>query len=447
MAIRFETEWVGAEGVRGPELSATWASLLIRVDDHVVTRVLDERAGTVSDRIHVPLYVLAEWLATNWWFLFHEVGNPAKDDDPAFVRRHALRTAREGYAFPDVRVEPAGGRVHLVWTRDRLDHARTEFLREGGAWIASDEFAAVCSELVDCVIRRLVECGVEGTLLQEEWSTIQEADAEEARFCRVSGGLGRDPYALDDAERSAVLGLDVLKDAVLDEAVAILDAARLETELAALVRVLETGCIGGVSLEHFRAQRRTVHFLTSGTPWDAGYTLARGVRRQLDLDGAPVPSTAALSRAIGEAPEAVDNVIRPGHFGGSPFLDGVVTSDANGRPAFAIRRGRDETTRRFQFCRGLAEALIAPGAEALLTQARSERQQRNRAFAAEFLAPSSGLRARVDRDVVDEDHVADLAVEFGVSPRLVEHQLHNHDIARVRSADATGVRHFRQQAE
>ena len=39
--------------------------------------------------------------------------------------------------------------------------------------------------------------------------------------------------------------------------------------------------------------------------------------------------------------------------------------------------------RRFQFCRALAEALTTD-ADALITKARTERQQRNRAFAAEF---------------------------------------------------------------
>jgi Zn-dependent peptidase ImmA (M78 family) len=80
----------------------------------------------------------------------------------------------------------------------------------------------------------------------------------------------------------------------------------------------------------------------------------------------------------------------------------------------------------------LAEVLVSPGSDALLTQARSDRQQRSRAFAAEFLAPSSGLRARLSRAVVGEHDVDAVAAEFGVSPLLVAHQLRNHDIARIR---------------
>ena len=432
MPFRFETEWIEADGIRGSELSATWASLLIGVDDEIVTCVVDERARTVRNHIYVPLYVLAEWLVTNWWFLFHEVETPAKEDNPAFARRHALGASREGYAFPNLHVAPAGARIRLVWTPDRLDSARIEFLRKGKKWIESNEFRDCCSDFVDRVIRRLIAFGVEGTLLQEEWAAIQAAGADESKFCGVAAGLGWDPYALNDAERAAVLRLDdVLDEAVLEEAVAVLDADDLDTDLAAMVDALETGKAASLPLERLRALRTTIPPLAGGSPWDAGYSLAQDLRRHLDLDGDPLASMAALGHAIGEDPDAVENVTQPRHFAAVALLDGVVTSDATGRPAFAIRHGGDEV-RRFQFCRGLAEVLVSPGSDALLTQARSDRQQRSRAFAAEFLAPSSGLRARLSRAVVGEHDVDAVAAEFGVSPLLIVHQLRNHDIARIR---------------
>ena len=58
--ISFKTDWVDADGIRGPELAATWAALEIRVDDSIVTRVLDARARTVRDFVYVPLYPFAE---------------------------------------------------------------------------------------------------------------------------------------------------------------------------------------------------------------------------------------------------------------------------------------------------------------------------------------------------------------------------------------------------
>ena len=73
--LSFKIDWVDAEGISGPELSATWASLEIRAGDSIITRVLDTRAKTVRDFVYVPLYPLAEWLATNWWFL-PRIGEP-----------------------------------------------------------------------------------------------------------------------------------------------------------------------------------------------------------------------------------------------------------------------------------------------------------------------------------------------------------------------------------
>ena len=73
----------------------------------------------------------------------------------------------------------------------------------------------------------------------------------------------------------------------------------------------------------------------------------------------------------------------------------------------------------------------SPGTDTLITKAHSERQQRNRAFAAEFLAPESGLRQRVTRPVVDGDDIDELAAAFGVSSLVVAHQIQNHGIAEV----------------
>lgn len=81
-------------------------------------------------------------------------------------------------------------------------------------------------------------------------------------------------------------------------------------------------------------------------------------------------------------------------------------------------------------CRALAEALTVR-ADAVLTRAPTHRQQRNRAFAAEFLAPAEALRQRVPHRIVHEDAVAELAETFCVSTVVIERQLENHRIAQV----------------
>ena len=173
-------------------------------------------------------------------------------------------------------------------------------------------------------------------------------------------------------------------------------------------------------------------------PWNAGYALAQRLRRKLDLDSEPLPTLRSLADAIGEDLKSLRKVTRPvSFFTETPLVDGVVTRNADENPAFAFRH-QGEEAKRFHFCRALAEVLTSPGSDALLTRAHSERQQRNRAFAAEFLAPSSGLRTRVFGPVVDGEDIDELAVKFGVSSQVIEHQIANHRIARIWRADGSG---------
>ena len=137
-----------------------------------------------------------------------------------------------------------------------------------------------------------------------------------------------------------------------------------------------------------------------------------------------------MADALGEDGDSLDHVTKPNCIR-TTLVDGVVTWNDDDNPAFAFRQ-RGDHGRRFSFCRALAEVLAYPGSDTLLTRAHSERQQRNRAFAAEFLVPSTGLRKMISRSVLDDEDIDELAVEYGVSSRVIEHQIMNHRIARIR---------------
>ena len=431
--LKFEIDWVDAEGIHGSELSATWAYLRIVAGDSIVTRVLDARAKTVREFVYVPLYPLAEWLATNWWFLTREVSNPAKEYDRGFRRRHVLSGGREGYAFPDLEIVSSGGWTHLAWKGGPCPWTRVEFLGQGGTRIDSGEFRGACSGIVDQVIRRLVSLGIEETFLQREWDAIQKTDREEAEFCAVAAGLGWDPYALNDDRRALVLELaERLSGVVLEEAVAALESGTLLEGCSAITGAIFEARSNGLSL----ARLGSIHYGTSSIlalevvpPWEAGYGMARQLREALELDGAPLLGMSELAGVIGEDSELLERVTKPVDLRGAPLVDGVVTLDEERNPAFGFRQ-LGERSRRFHFCRALAEVLASPGTDTLLTRANSQRQQRNRAFAAEFLAPASGLQGRIPGRTVDGDAIDELADEFGVSSRVIEYQIQNHRIAR-----------------
>ncbi len=430
-ALDFEFDWMDAEGVQGPELATTWASLTIRAGTSSITKVQDAR--TVRDFVQVPLYPLAEWLASNWWFLTREIETPIKRDDPAFRHRHTLGPAREGYAFPDLEVVPSGTRTRIRWTSGSRPRTSVTFLGNGTKWMDSGDFQQTCADFIDCVLRRLAALGVDGTFLQDEWTAVQAADHEEAALCGASAGLGWDPYALDDERREMLLQLAETLGDLLDEAVPVLDGNDPRAGGTAIVTAIADAKRNTLPLERLRRFRNDDEHSegasSAASPWQAGYEWARRFRKYLNLNGAPLPTSETLADALGEDRNALQHVMAGENFGGATLIDGVVTRSDDACPAFAFSKCSHH--RRFAFCRALAEVLARPASDALLTQARSERQKRNRAFAAEFLAPSSELQQRVSHPVLDGADINELAEEFGVSSWVIQHQIENHHIARV----------------
>ena len=438
--LRFEFDWVDPEGINGPELSATWAALQIRADDSIITRVLDTRAKTVRDFVHVPLYPLAEWLVSNWWFITREIQNPTKGACQDFRRRHSMVTSREGYAIPNLEMVPYGNRTLISWRKYVSPWTRVEFLDDGHVRMDVSEFRESCADFIDQVIRRLESVEVTDTFLQEEWEAINTADGEETRFCETAAGLGWDPYSLDDVGRGNILDLSDMLGELLDEAVSALESTDPLKGSAAILSAIEEAKLNSLKLERICEFRDEVgQESTAGLhPWDVGYKWAARLRQSLGIEDQTLHSMPELAELLGEDPQLLDRVTMPSDsFAHAPLIDGVVTH-YHDNPAFAFRRLRDDA-RRFQFCRSLAEVLVSPHSDSLITRSTSECQQRNRAFAAEFLAPSSTLRRMVSHDVVDGEDVDDLAIEFGVSSYVIKHQLENHHIAQVVER---GVSHF-----
>lgn len=438
--IEFHFDWLDGTGIQGPELAATYAALEIRVGASRVTRVLDHRARAVRDRIHVPLFPLAESLASNWWFLTAESRTPTDAARHEYRQRHSLVHGGDGFLFPDLVAVPDGERVQMEWfpsPAERIENSKLEFLDRGRARTDIATFREQCSRFIESVVQRLDDSGIEDTFLHEEWSRVRGASAEERATCETAAGLGWDPYDLDDARWKVMETLDALGAALREAVPAIVSDTpqSVAASGAALTQALETARTGGGSFPHLGSLRRKIEAgrasaesRNDATPWGDGYALARQLRRTLDLDGGPL-RTQELAQALDHPAEALG----PGasaDFGPATLFDGVVAANGDGRASFAFRPAPEEN-RRFHLCRALAEALTAPAADAVLTGAPTPRQQRGRAFAAEFLAPASAMRGRIRRPILNDEDLSELSAEFGVSPFVIGHQLENHGIAEV----------------
>jgi len=425
--ISFQIDWQDGEGMRGAELAATFASLRIDVQGETLTQVFDSRARTVRDHVFVPLYPIAEWLASNWWFLLFEHENVVKREDPAFAHRHSLGTGADGYAVPDLTVVASGARTHLRWAPGPQPWARVKFLNSGSASVDRQQFVQDCADFIDTVTRRLLARGVGSTFLQDEWAAIGAADDDESSFCEVSAGLGWDPYDLDDDSRDRVIMLSEQLGDLSEEAVPVIDSADPWKDCSAILAAIQAAkpnvLLTDDSLPSFILDQST-----AGRPWEAGYRLAREARSELGLDGLPIPDTESLAAALSQSLEALRRATEPVPvLGDLHLVDGVVTRGASGGMSLGLK-ARGETAMRFLLCRALCEA-FSSHQDALVTRGTTQRQQRNRAFAAEFLVPAQSLRERITHPIVDAEQVDDLAEEFGVSTQVIHNQIENHRIA------------------
>jgi hypothetical protein len=386
--------------------------------------------------VYVPLYPLAEWLATHWWLLFHELEAPRRLSDPHFSKRHSLRDAREGYALPPLSIHSQQEAIRFQWEPELLPNNRVEFLTRGHEELPAPLVREVLHDLINGVLGRLRSLDVRESLLEQEWTAINNADPEEQAFCAAAAALGLDPYSLESSVRDEIVAADAeVPGPIREEFFSVASASELGKDLALLRTALDAGRTNSANLPDTKELRK--HVLESygrdcdaSQPWATGYSAARILRDHLNLDSQPLPSWEAIAKALGAPPEELHRAIRATPDSLALF-DAVLDVNDKGSPAFCLSSAR-ENGRRFHFCRALFEFLTSATLQpALLTRATSYRQARSRAFAAEFLAPASGLRERLeDRTASIEEVSADLAAEFGVDQLVILHQIRNHRLAQ-----------------
>ncbi|HET6384765.1 MAG TPA: hypothetical protein VFJ58_15340 [Armatimonadota bacterium] len=425
-----EFDWQKPHGVQGPELRATWANLKLTVDGEIVTTLADRVSCIVRDSITLPLYPLAEWIATHWWALQYELMVPGRAAQDTYDERHCLFNAREGYAIPALRVVPLGESVYLECNPLEMPANNLRFVKGGSTRLPLSEFRDEVTRFLNAVIARLHERGVQNTLLADEWDAIQQVDEDERQFCIASAELGLDPYDLDSEQRDAILKTAAdLPPSLLDDFLNIADPASLSNQSHRLRRGLDDLASLQCRLTGLIALRRTLTDGVNGRPWDQGYRAAQTLRQIVGANGHIFESIDDIGKVLqidsSELPRAI---IESSEL---DFVDGLLAVGKNGSPGFIVTK-RNEHSKRYHFCRALFEWLNSRTDDpVIVSPARSERQQRNRAFAAEFLAPAKLVQQELSSRSVGDDEISDIADRFHVSDHVIRHQIENHHLARV----------------
>ena len=431
-SLRFEVDWAEAERVRGPELAATWASLQIWVGADCVTRVEDFRTGSTRRSIYCSLYPFAEWIAFNWWFLNAHSHGPVpftryepsvvlNGSTPRWQMMHNVRSAGDGYLWPNLTLVPEGDLMSVSWRADRAyDGERpTRYLASGRALLDAPETAARLAGLVETVLARLTEEGVGDTPLHEEWQSITTMDDDEREFCLAASRAGQDPFDLPDGVAAAILNAgSALEGPLLAELLDSVEVRHISDGVGWIERgterVREVQARSPSWLQALRgADLSSVR--QSEMPWDKGWRQAGIARGILDLD----PSEPLDMRSM----FGVKGLRAPD---GNLLALGAISNSGSPALVAGIKpRGRSW---RFLGARAIWHLIAQPErTRFLITTTHSGPERVARAFATELLAPAVGIREvlgeRLPRQ--SEADIERVARHFGVSTVLVQNQIEN----------------------
>jgi hypothetical protein len=349
------------------------------------------------------------------------------------MRRHSLLMAREGMALPDAVVSRDGDELAISWFPDPsgAQTGRVRFLGSGFARVPCEEFRTSAWNLIETTVRRLVEVvGVEDqdvARLAGLWNEIKRADSAEVRTCRSLAMLGVNPYDPDEADDVLVSQVEALEGTFPEGLRNDLLAASQPGNLGKAVAWLTTqedarfgNDIGASTKLREASWHPSAH--------QTGYELARRARSEL-LGVSPQEPLADFEGILVERLGWDPHPLRERD--GTDALEGLVGEGGSGRPVLVQSGRRSGAAARFRLARAAFFTTTGTLQQGRLITRSADREQRaGRAFAAELLAPSAAIAEHV-HGAVDSERIDELAVAFGVSTMVIEHQIENHGLGFV----------------
>jgi hypothetical protein len=310
----------------------------------------------------------------------------------------------------------------LSWTRGPgVAGQPVRFIETGFAHVDSEEVQRALRRFVQQVIDRLDEARLP-TLLHKEWEATLALDESEASFARAAAKLGLDPFSVPEPIANDLIAVsEDLEPELLDEFLDSADPANLRIAIYWLQHARQV--IAGV-------QRRSLPIGDlkgalgvgdAALPYQRGYALARAVREQLHSDPA---DRFKVEDFVGQS-----SLDQP-----PAGLQGFVGVSGTERIGLLLAGRVSSTAQRFSQARALGLALSGSRTEYLLDPAHTDLMKLSRAFAAELLAPATGIVELLTsfRGAGDDAFEA-VANRFDVSTLLVKLQYENQITGRAKS--------------
>ena len=401
-----------------PEEIATFGKFAINSGELFLTEGFDSYLGGYRKGPLIAGYYVAEWLAWNWWRLRWE---PSRSSDD-WLFAHQLNSIGHGYQWPNLTIYSDGMRAILTARRSALEAEPFRYAGAPTLIVPAQDYETAVDAFILQMLERVAELGE--TNLHRLWRDLlaERADTEMTKRRRLEALLGSEPDSGNEFQiEKFVEDARKLGQAAVDEVAAEVGAEGLARNLHAedfhdLARQFgyEGRSSDSVRLRQSNAKPRHEEM----EPWKVGAALAREIREQESL-GQVALSDTRLAEMAGTSTHSLSSSGKAG----APFSFAVESGPIRWRTVFRSAR---KTGRRFDLARMIGDHLLTEIEDRLhpVTNSTTWRQQAQRSFAIEFLAPIESVKDRLNGDFsLERQH--DVADQFVVSPMAINSLLKN----------------------
>ncbi|MCP3733237.1 hypothetical protein M9978_22795 [Sphingomonas sp. MG17] len=412
------------------EIEATWpeapepdkldvAEIAIRLGYDYLTRVADIATRTNRDYFRGSAVTLAFWLADHWWRLRSEPIDPTNMPSHDWRMRHELSSASGGTLWPPLMIYSGGERVIIAPILSRRAPIEPlQYLDTRVRMVTGSQFELGTDNFFNLVLDSCARSADAAALRELVGQLVAErGDTELAAWRKLEACLGFDPDQAPDAVVEGLLRLaPVLGAEEVKEAATAFPGSNSSRALETVLKVTEDSPLE-VDLGLAARVDPTRDTRPYASPWELAESAAAQVRDIIGLDHGPIGNEAfghmLLTRweTLKEASATARKL---------PYAARLRTRATSEKVAIQSVNLID---RRFEIARLLGDAIwTEQSAFGPISDARTDRQKFQRAFAQSLLCPFNDLRANIDihRPELSIDRAAR---HFGVHRNVVRNLL------------------------
>lgn len=426
--LKVECEWWGPSADESEAMQACRAAIGISVGNHFLTRLEDSWANTIRTRMNGNAYTLARWFAGNWWRLRWEPENPGSQSDVDWRMSHSMASAGDGFSWPGILFASDGDSIAIASRMSREPvMGPVRYLTELSTRIPAKDFERSIDSFLSLVISRLHAKGCASGELVELWEEVmrERRDPAVSLHRRMEAICGYDPDEAPEELMHLLLedGFNLGRHAV--EEVAAHARHHTHQVLNAIKNLSDakgTPHPGGTRCRPVVLNTR-VRYPSHCRPWEKATLLARAARKEWKHGDEPISNM-----HLGDVFKAPTKVFANQQAVASVPMSLGLRAAKDGRLDMYLGKPL-ATSRRFAASRLLGQWLdtkCEPERLIPVAEAKTARQQFQRAFAQEFLCPYDALMNRLQTERPTSEDIDDAADHFGVSSLLIKTTLVNH---------------------